>query len=137
MKKNKNTLNLIASSYHEYKKYLDNPTSKNLKKFNFIAEQYKDAFIEDFQEYEKTTADDLINLVSDFKVPSKNKLDNKVRKSFKNRLEDMTKLDALDHKDESILLRFQNLLDRQVERNGGRPLSSHQILNRLIHHCSK
>ena len=36
MKKNKNTLDLIASSYEAYNKYIDNPTSKNLKKFNLI-----------------------------------------------------------------------------------------------------
>lgn len=135
MKKNKKTLHLILTSYNEYKKYLDNPTSKNLKKFNFVAEQYKDAYIEDSQEYEKTTSDDLTNLVLGSKAISKKKSDSKTETVFKH-AESLVHLNSLDHKDESILLRFQNSLDRQVERNHGRPLSSQQILNRLIHHCS-
>lgn len=135
MKKNKKTLDLIVTSYEEYKKYLDNPTSKNLKKFNSVAEQYKDAYIEDFEEYEKTTSDDLTNLVLGIKVISRSKSDSKTRTVFKH-TENIVKLDSLDQKEEGILSRFQNLLDRQVARNGGRPLSSIQILNRLIHNCS-
>jgi hypothetical protein len=135
MRKNKNTLNLIASSYEAYKEYIDNPTSKNLRKFNLIAEQYKDAYIEDFQEYDKTSSADLINLVSGFRVSSSKKSDNKTINSL-NELKSITKRDSLDHKDEVVLLRLQNLLDRQIQRNGGRPLNPLQILNRLIHHCS-
>ncbi len=135
MRKNKNTLNLIASSYEAYKEYIDNPTGKNLRKFNLIAEQYKDAYIEDFQEYDKTSSADLINLVSGFRVSSSKKSDNKTINSL-NELKSTTKPDSLDHKDEVVLLRLQNLLDRQIQRNGGRPLNPLQILNRLIHHCS-
>ena len=135
MKKNKNTLDLIASSYEAYNKYIDNPTSKNLKKFNLIAEQYKDAYIEDFQKYDKTSSDDLINLVSGFRISSNNKPFNKTIESLK-KPSSITKPNSLDAKDEVDLLRLQNLLDRQIQRNGGRPLNPLQILNRLIHHCS-
>jgi hypothetical protein len=135
MRKNNNTLNLIASSYEAYKEYIDNPTSKNLRKFNLIAEQYKDAYIEDFQKYDKTSSADLINLVSSFKVSSSNKSSNEATNSL-NEQKSITRLDSLDHKDEVVLLRLQNLLDRQIQRNGGRPLNPLQILNRLIYHCS-
>lgn len=133
MKKNKESIDLISKSFIYYKNFLDNPTSKNLKKFIENAELYKDAFIEDSQKYIKTSSDDLISFIEGAEQ-------NKIKETQLNLIQKDLILKnfpiSTEAKQEDSYIRFKNLIDRQIQRNKGRQLTSLQMLNRMLHHFS-
>ncbi len=112
-RKNQNTKEILGRSFDLYKKFLDNPSKKNLDAFMELAENYKESFIEDTPEFLSTSSKDL-NAFIQVKVDDRVSLDD-------------------------VYQRKINTFDRKIKKweGSGRPLKDKQILNRLMGHYSE
>ena len=61
--KNQSTKEILGRSFDLYKKFLDNPSKKNLNAFVEVAENYKEAFIEDTPDFLSTSSIDLHSFI--------------------------------------------------------------------------
>lgn len=112
-RKNQNTKEILGRSFDLYKKFLDNPSKKNLDAFMELAENYKEAFIEDTPEFLSTSSKDLHTFIQ-VKVDEQISLDDVYQRKIKT-------------------------FDRQIKKweGSGRPLKNKQILNRLMGHYAE
>ena len=112
-RKNQNTKEILGRSFDLYKKFLDNPSKKNLDAFMEVAENYKEAFIEDTPDFLRTSSKDLHTFIQ-VKVDDQISLDDVVQRKI-------------------------NTFDRKIKKweGSGRPLKNKQILNRLMGHYSE
>ena len=110
--KNKNTKEILKKSFDLYKNFLDNPTKKNLNAFMEVAENYKEAFIEDTSDFVSTSSKDL-------------EIFSKVQRSS---------VSEKYSSEDRLMQRRLSLFDRKLQKweEGGKQLKENQILNRLI-----
>tara|TARA_B100001989_G_scaffold27973_1_gene16687 strand:- start:542 stop:1924 length:1383 start_codon:yes stop_codon:yes gene_type:complete len=122
--KNKNTKAILERSFDLYKKFLDNPSKRNLNAFMEVAENYKEAFIEDTSDFINTSSKDL-NIENTF---------NEDVTMLPMRTVSYMSAPSIDRStpEEKSISDFLMKLKKWEE--GGRPLKDTQILNRLIAH---